>query len=95
MFQRGDVAYILENNLNVKQAKVMNRQGNLYTIQLIGTCGAFRVSESRLFESEDAAIKSKKIYDRANTDEVGYLDSQKNQRPTLYDYDTGKKDIKR
>lgn len=91
MFQRGDVAYILENNLNVKQAKVMNRQGDLYTIQLIGSCGAFRVSESRLFESEDAAIKSKKIYDRVNADEVGYLDSQKNQHQTLYDYDTGKK----
>ena len=59
MFQRGDVVYILENNLSVKQAKVMNRQGDLYTIQLIGSCVAFRVSESRLFESEDAAIKSK------------------------------------
>lgn len=51
-FARGDVCYILENNMNVRAAKVINKQGKFYTIQLVGSCGAIRLSESRLFASE-------------------------------------------
>ena len=60
-FARGDVCYILENNMNVRAAKVINKQGRFYTIQLVGSCGAIRLPESRLFASEEDAENSKKI----------------------------------
>lgn len=62
MYKRGDIVYILENNMDARQAKVVNRSGEFYTIQLVGSCGAIRLKESRLFDSEDAALKSKKGY---------------------------------
>lgn len=60
-FARGDTCYILENNMNVRAAKVINKQGRFYTIQLVGSCGAIRLPESRLFASEEDAENSKKI----------------------------------
>ena len=42
-FVRGDTCYILENNMNVRAAKVINRQGKFYIIQLVGSCGAIRL----------------------------------------------------
>lgn len=46
-FSRGDTCYILENNRFV-------------TIQLVGSCGAIRLKESRLFRSETEAEASRK-----------------------------------
>ena len=46
--------------MNVRAARVINRQGKFYTIQLVGSCGAIRLPESRLFCTEDDAINSKK-----------------------------------
>lgn len=60
VFKRGDTCYILENNFRVKQAKVVNRRGKFYTIQLIGSCGAIMLPENRLFESDELAELSKK-----------------------------------
>ncbi len=58
MFKRGDICYILESNHKVTQAKVVNRQGEIYTLQLIGSCGARRMQENRLFTSEKKAEQS-------------------------------------
>ena len=60
-FVRGDTCYILENNMNVRAAKVISRRSNYYVIQLVGPCGAIRLPESRLFKTEEDAEDSKKI----------------------------------
>lgn len=60
-FVRGDTCYILENNMNVRVAKVISRRSNYYVIQLVGSCGAIRLPESRLFKTEEDAEDSKKI----------------------------------
>lgn len=59
-FVRGDTCFILENNMNVRAAKVISKQGKFYIIQLVGSCGAIRLSESRLFASEEETENSKK-----------------------------------
>lgn len=59
-FSRGDTCYILESNMNVRAARVINKQGSFYVIQLVGSCGAIRLKENRLFESEEEALASKK-----------------------------------
>lgn len=60
-FVRGDICYIVENNRIVRPAKVVRRQGGFYVIQLTGTCGAIKLSENRLFKTEDDARNSMKI----------------------------------
>ena len=60
-FVRGETCYILENNMNVRVAKVISRRSNYYVIQLVGSCGAIRPPESRLFKTEKDAEDSKKI----------------------------------
>lgn len=60
-FVRGETCYILENNMNVRVAKVISRRSNYYVIQLVGSCGAIRLPESRLFKTEKDAEDSKKI----------------------------------
>lgn len=57
-FKAGDICYILESNRRVRQAKVAGKSGEFYTIQLVGSCGAIRLKESRLFGIEEDARKS-------------------------------------
>lgn len=87
-FVRGDTCYILENNMNVRAAKVINKQGRFYVIQLVGSCGAIRLSESRLFETEEAAENSKKIEESKKANDFGYIDvfegHRNGKRPDLY-----------
>lgn len=76
-FVRGDTCYILENNMNVRVAKVINKQGNFYVIQLVGSCGAIRLKESRLFKTEDEAMASRKVEKKVTVEEdnpFGYVD---------------------
>ena len=77
-FTRGDTCYILENNMNVRAAKVINKQGRFYTIQLVGSCGAIRLPESRLFASEEDAENSKKINQKIEetkkVNDYGFID---------------------
>ena len=77
-FVRGDACYILENNMNVRAAKVINKQGRFYVIQLVGSCGAIRLSESRLFASEEEAENSKKINQKIEetkkANDYGFID---------------------
>ena len=92
MYKRVDIVYILENNMDARQAKVVNRSGEFYTIQLIGSCGAIRLKESRLFSSEDAAMKSKKGYIKPEEKRV-YVDPYEGKRTNKspYDWETGRK----
>ena len=77
-FVRGDTCYILENNMKVRAAKVINKQGKFYIIQLVGSCGAIRLSESRLFHTEEEAESSKKINQKIEevkkTNNYGFID---------------------
>ena len=77
-FVRGDTCYILENNMNTRAAKVINKQGRFYIIQLVGSCGAIRLLESRLFETEEDAQRSrkvdKKIEAEIKEDNCGFVD---------------------
>ena len=59
-FKRGDTCFILQNNYRAVQAKVVSKQGRFYIIQLIGTCGAIRLPEDRLFRTEEDAMASRK-----------------------------------
>lgn len=77
-FVRGDTCYILENNMNVRAAKVINRQGRFYIIQLVGSCGAIRLPESRLFLTEEEAENSKKLNQKIESSKIendyGFID---------------------
>ena len=77
-FFRGDICYILENNMNVRAAKVINKQGRFYIIQLVGSCGAIRLAESRLFTTKEDAENSRKINQKIEEtkklNEYGFID---------------------
>ena len=76
-FVRGDACYILENNMNVRAAKVINRQGRFYIVQLVGSCGAIRLPDSRLFLTEEEAENSKKInqkIEESKKNDYGFID---------------------
>lgn len=77
-FARGDTCYILENNMNVRAAKVISKRGKFYIIQLVGSCGAIRLPESRLFRTEEGAENSKKINQKIEeskkTSDYGFID---------------------
>lgn len=76
-FVRGDACYILENNMNVRAAKVINRQGRFYIVQLVESCGAIRLPESRLFLTEEEAENSKKInqkIEESKKNDYGFID---------------------
>ena len=47
MYNKDDIVYILENDQVVRKAKVAGRQDDLYIVQLIGSCGAIHLPESR------------------------------------------------
>mgnify|MGYP000855784562 FL=1 len=59
MYNKDDIVYILENDQVVRKAKVAGRQDDLYIVQLIGSCGAIYLPESRLFESAEAAEENR------------------------------------
>lgn len=82
-FKKGDICYILENNMNVRTAKISRVDGNFYTIQLVGSCGAIRLPKGRLFKTEEAALQSRKTTPLVNTeieDDFGYVDVFKGRR---------------
>lgn len=79
MFERGEICYIVENNRTIKSAKIISRQGDFYTIQIVGSCGAIRLKESRLFKTEDDAnnhINGKRIENEQNDNNsnIGFVD---------------------
>lgn len=58
MYNKDDVIYILENNTTIRKGKIARKQG-ITISQLIGSCGALTMPEDQLFESEEAAEKSR------------------------------------
>ena len=76
-FARGETCYILESNYKVRAIKVINKQRDFYVIQLVGSCGAIRLKESRLFKTEDEALTSQKVEKKVLVEEdnpFGYVD---------------------
>lgn len=59
-FKRGDTCFILEDNSYAVQVKVVSKQGKTYIVQLIGSCGALKLSEEKLFGTEKEALESRK-----------------------------------
>ncbi len=57
-FKRGDTCYIIENSPQAIRGKVVSKQGDIYIIQLIGSCGALRLTEDRLFKTASDAEDS-------------------------------------
>lgn len=60
MFKIGENAFIIENNRNVTEVTIKNKTREFYTVQIIGSSGAFRLRESRLYKTEfeaKAALK--------------------------------------
>lgn len=59
-FKRGDTCFILEDNSQEVQVKVVSKQGKTYIVQLIGSCGALKLPQERLFATREDAAASKK-----------------------------------
>lgn len=59
-FKRGDTCYIIENSPQAIRGKVVSKQDDTYIIQLIGSCGALRLTEDRLFKTASEAEESLK-----------------------------------
>ena len=59
-FKRGDTCYIMEDNPHPTQVKVVSKQGTTYIVQLIGSCGAIKLPEERLFATPEEAEESRK-----------------------------------
>lgn len=59
-FKRGDTCYIMEDSPRPTQVKVVSKQGKTYIVQLIGSCGAMKLSEDRLYATSEEAEASRK-----------------------------------
>jgi hypothetical protein len=59
-FVSGDICFILENNKYATRVKVMGRQADEYIVQRIGSCGAMKLPENKLFATEEQALASRK-----------------------------------
>ena len=59
-YKRGDTCYILEDNPRPTHVKVVSKQGTTYIVQLIGSCGAMKLQEDRLYATPEEAEASRK-----------------------------------
>ncbi|MDD6881103.1 MAG: hypothetical protein PUE18_05960 [Firmicutes bacterium] len=60
-FRRGDVVYIVENNMRVVPVEILSCAGGLYTVKIVGIsgmAGAIRLKGHRLFQTEEAAVNT-------------------------------------
>ena len=55
MFKIGENAFLIENNRNVVEVVIKKRTSDFFTVQITGSAGAFRVRESRLYNTETEA----------------------------------------
>jgi len=51
------IRYIITNNSQVKEVKVIRVSGEFYTIKFVDTDTVIRVRKSRLYKSKDEALK--------------------------------------
>lgn len=73
--KKGDMVYILENNMKVSPALIRSCNGGFYTLE-IGT-SVIRLKEHRIFSTEEAALKSVKV-------DKNSMQRQKNQYDYMY-----------
>ena len=59
-YKRGDICFIMNDNPEATQVKVVGKQGSTYLVQLIGSCGALKLSEDKLFATKEEAESSVK-----------------------------------
>lgn len=59
-YKRGDTCYIMADGPKAIKVKIVSKQGNTYIVQLIGSCGALKLGEDRLFASAKEAEDSVK-----------------------------------
>lgn len=58
-FKKGDIAYIVENQMRVTQVKVLAASGGFCTVRFCDSgSSAIRVRDSRLFKTEEEASRS-------------------------------------
>ena len=60
-YKRGDTCFIMDDNPQATQVKVVSKQGPTYIVQLIGSCGALKLPEERLFATKEEAEDSIKV----------------------------------
>ena len=63
-YKPGDIAYIVENALTVREVKVLKVSGEFVTLQFTNVRGGVRLRESRLYpdlESAKAALPKPKV----------------------------------
>ena len=57
-FNPGDIAYIVESNLYIREVEVVKAAAGFFTIRFADHGGRIKVRESRLFPSKEAAEAS-------------------------------------
>lgn len=60
-YKRGDTCFIMQDNPEATQVKIVGKQDSTYLVQLIGSCGAFKLSEDKLFSTKEEAEASVKV----------------------------------
>ena len=57
-YGKGTVCYIVDDFGKIQKGRISGFYGNDYMFQVIGSCGAYRMKESNLYLTEDAARKA-------------------------------------
>lgn len=56
-FKAGDIAWIVESTIFVKEVEIVNARGGFVTLRFKGSSGGMRVRESRLYKTKEEAEK--------------------------------------
>ncbi|MBE6133042.1 MAG: hypothetical protein E7180_06660 [Erysipelotrichaceae bacterium] len=56
-FKAGDIAWIVESTIFVKEVEIVNIRGGFVTLRFKGSSGGMRVRESRLYKTKEEAEK--------------------------------------
>ena len=59
----GDKAYIIENNINTREVKIVKVAAGFATVRFVTGSGGTRVRESRLFSTKEEAEASLSVYE--------------------------------
>lgn len=54
-FKAGDIAWIVESTIFVKEVEIVNIRGGFVTLRFKGSSGGMRVRESRLYKTKEEA----------------------------------------
>ena len=56
-YKAGDIAWIVESTIFVKEVEIVNIRGGFVTLRFKGSSGGMRVRESRLYKTKEEAEK--------------------------------------